>query len=60
VACPHSEPCSRQTGAARSDPQSSGAISSAARRAPSVSTGREATGRSISSAIAAAMTSGGD
>ena len=40
--------------------QRSGAIRAAARAAPSVSTGRESTGRSISAAIASAMTSGGE
>ena len=40
--------------------QRSGAIRAAARAAPSVSTGRESTGRSISVAIASAMTSGGE
>ena len=44
----------------RLDAQSSAAISSAARRAPSGSTGRYAIGRSSSSAIAAAMASGSD
>ena len=40
--------------------QMSGAMSAAARAAPSLSTGRQSTGPSMSAAIASAMTSGAD
>ena len=57
---PHSADALAAVSARVADAQSSGAISSAARRAPSGSTGRYAIGRSSSSAIAAAMASGSD